>query len=297
MGTGTNQIATNQDIYDGFGIWVNSTEPTRCPTYSEIINAGLEVSTELSSNQLVKYSLISAGSSSTSYIYLNLEGVPIGYNDGGDYGQIYVDDLQIASNYPAYILDMSNGQVGASYTITGSDQTAGFDGDELGEYWGLGGYDSILIPVCSTNNPTGIVYLLVYGYRDTSNGDIIPEYVYFCLNSPNHGLAFSQSGDTSNTFGLLYPEFVGGLDQTSGFSTYGGNYSASWTDFIITNVMYCYTSSGDDLTIQLKNYNNGTVGTESNNDAHINLVAPTFSSVAEMYQIVQNVTTIGFSIG
>lgn len=297
MGKGTNQIATNQDIYDSFGVWVNSSEPTRCPTYSEIINAGLEVSTTLSSNQLVKYSLISAGPSSTSYIYLNLENVPIGYNDGGEYGQIIVEDLQIASNYPAYILDMSNGQIGGSYDITGSDQTARFNGEELGKYWSLGGYDSVLIPVHSINNPSGIVYLLVYGYRDVNNGDIMPERVYFCLNSPAHSLTFNPPESVSETFELYYPYFVGGTDQTSGFSTYGGNYSASWDDFIITNVMYCYTSSGDDLTIQLKNSNNDTVGTESNYDADINLVAPTFSSVADMYQIVQNVTTIDFSIG
>lgn len=293
MGKGTNQIATNQDIYDSFGVWVDSTEPTRCPTYSEIINAGLEVSTTLSSNQLVKYSLISAGSS----IYLNLENVPIGYNDEGEYGEIFVDDLQIASNYKAYILDMSNGQIGDSYNITGSDQTARFDGDKLGKYWSLGGYDSILIPVRSTNNPTGIVYLLVYGYRDVNNGDIMPKHVYFCLNSPAHGLTFNPLENVDGTFELYYPEFIGGLDQTSGFSTYGGNYSASWDDFIITNVMHCNTSSGDDLTIQLKNYNNVTVGTESNCNAHINLVSPKFTSVADIYQIVQNVTTIDFSIG
>ena len=62
MGRGINQIATIGDLREDFGAFSGSTyddELKRCPVYSEIIAQGLIVSTTLSSNRLVKYSLIS----------------------------------------------------------------------------------------------------------------------------------------------------------------------------------------------------------------------------------------------
>lgn len=60
MGRGTNQIATIGNLQEDFGVFSSSTTPNLCPTYAEIIAEGLIVSTTLSNNRLVKYSLISA---------------------------------------------------------------------------------------------------------------------------------------------------------------------------------------------------------------------------------------------
>lgn len=60
MATETNGIATKEDLYIAFRAFSSASTSKQCPTYAEIIAEGLVVSTTLNSNQLVKYSLISA---------------------------------------------------------------------------------------------------------------------------------------------------------------------------------------------------------------------------------------------
>lgn len=60
MATETNGIATKEDLYIAFRAFSSASTSKQCPTYAEVIAEGLVVSTTLNSNQLVKYSLISA---------------------------------------------------------------------------------------------------------------------------------------------------------------------------------------------------------------------------------------------
>ncbi len=53
MATGTNGIATNQEIYNKCAVWVDSSQPSRCPTYSQIIGQRLSVNGSYLSAQLV----------------------------------------------------------------------------------------------------------------------------------------------------------------------------------------------------------------------------------------------------
>jgi ferritin-like metal-binding protein YciE len=92
MATGINGIATKEDLYTAFRAFSSASTSKQCPTYAEIIAQGLVVSTTLSSNQLVKYSLISAPAASdpTITVYItNLQAITEYHNPGGIDGDTY----------------------------------------------------------------------------------------------------------------------------------------------------------------------------------------------------------------
>lgn len=92
MGTSANQIATKKDLYTAFGAFSSASTSRECPTYEEVIAEGLIVSTTLDSKRLVKYSLISAATSSdpTITVYItNLHSITEYHNSIGIDGDTY----------------------------------------------------------------------------------------------------------------------------------------------------------------------------------------------------------------
>lgn len=123
MGTSANQIATKKDLYTAFGAFSSASTSRECPTYEEVIAEGLIVSTTLDSKRLVKYSLISAATSSdpTITVYItNLHSITEYHNSIGIDGDTYFtwsdgSDINVNLTYNLYYYD------GTLYnTITGT---------------------------------------------------------------------------------------------------------------------------------------------------------------------------------
>ena len=113
MATGTNGIATKEDLYTAFGAFSSASTSKQCPTYAEIIAEGLIVSTTLNSNQLVKYSLISAAVVSDPIITVhitNLQAITEYHGSFGIDGDTYFawsdgSEIDVGLTYDLYYYD------------------------------------------------------------------------------------------------------------------------------------------------------------------------------------------------